>query len=53
MAADHRERVERERPSIVLDVYAERVIAVLVVVVGTLLNGYGAPIARLLFLKGA
>ena len=34
------------------DVWAERVIAVVVIVIGTLLNGYGPPVARLLGLRG-
>lgn len=40
----HRKRVEEVLP----DVVAERVIAVAVIIVGTLTNGYGAPIGRLL-----
>ncbi len=33
-------------PGVTLDVWAERVIAVAVVIVGTLLNGWGTPLAR-------
>lgn len=40
-----------ERPRVVRDVLAERVIAVAVVVLGTLLNGYGPLVARLFGLR--
>lgn len=33
------------------DVWAERVVAVVVIALGTLLNGYGTPIARLLGMR--
>ncbi len=49
----HRERVAAERPRVVLDVLAERVIAVVVVILGTLLNGYGPLVARMLHLRGS
>lgn len=39
------------RPGVTRDVWAERVIAVTVVVIGTLLNGYGTPIARVLGMR--
>ncbi len=40
-------RLRREAlPGVTLDVWAERVIAVSVVIVGTLLNGWGTPLAR-------
>jgi hypothetical protein len=52
-AREHRERVEAERPKVVRDVLAERVGAVVVVVVGTLLNGYGPLLPRLFQLRGA
>ena len=38
--------IEAVRPMIRREVIAERVIAVAVVVVGTLLNGWGTPLAR-------
>ena len=34
--------------SVIPDIVTERVLAVLVIVLGTVLNGYGAPLARLL-----
>ncbi|KAB7782897.1 hypothetical protein F8B43_4191 [Methylorubrum populi] len=43
-----REHVEATEPDRRRDVDAERIWAVLVIVVGTLINGYGAPIGRLL-----
>ena len=46
------EQIRAERPRVVLDVLAERVIAVAVVVAGTLLNGYGPLVARMLHLRG-
>ncbi len=42
---------DKVRPEVTRDVWAERVIAVAVVIVGTLLNGYGTLIARLLGLR--
>ena len=39
------------RPKIVQDIWAERIIAVVVIIVGTLLNGYGTPIARLMGMR--
>ena len=42
----HRERVAEEAPGIRRDAWAERVIAVAVVLIGTFLNGYGTPLAR-------
>lgn len=45
--------LRRERPRVVLDVVAERVVAITVVILGTLLNGYGAFVARLLHLRGS
>lgn len=40
-------RLRREAlAGVTLDVWAERVIAVAIVVVGTLLNGWGTPLAR-------
>lgn len=45
-AERHRERVAALRPAVALDVWAERVVAVLVVLLGTFLNGYGTPLAR-------
>lgn len=45
-AAAARKRIEEARPEVTRDVWAERVIAVGVVVVGTLLNGWGTPLAR-------
>jgi hypothetical protein len=38
---------EAQRPQIRRDVIAERIIAVVVIAVGTLLNGYGTPLVRL------
>ena len=42
----HKALVASERPKVRRDVWAERVVAVVVVVVGTLLNGWGTPLAR-------
>ena len=50
---EHRDRVAAERPKVLRDVLAERVLAVGVVIIGTLLNGYGSVIARLFHLRGA
>lgn len=47
----HQELVEKVRPQVTRDVWAERVVAVAVVILGTLLNGYGPLIARLLCLQ--
>lgn len=47
-----RERVEATEPERRRDVDAERIWTVLVVVAGTLINGYGAPIGRLLSFAG-
>ena len=47
---DYLQELEREReaarPQATRDVLAERVVAVAVVVLGTLLNGWGTPLAR-------
>lgn len=43
---EHKALVEDERPRVRRDVLAERVIAVGIVVIGTLLNGWGTPLAR-------
>lgn len=40
------QRREAMRPQVRRDVIAERIIAVLVIAVGTLLNGYAAPLVR-------
>ena len=50
---EHRDRVAAERPKVLRDVLAERVLAVGVVIIGTLLNGYGSLIARLFHLRVA
>ncbi len=49
----HHELLKVERPKVVRDVLNERVIAVVVIVVGTMLNGYGPLIARALHLRAA
>lgn len=49
----HHERVAAERPKVTRDVWAERVVAVSVVILGTLLNGYGPLVARLLHMRAA
>ena len=46
MVAEHNERVRAALPGVTLDVWAERVIAVAIVLLGTFLNGYGTPLAR-------
>lgn len=43
---------EAERPHVRRDVIAEREIAVAVIIVGTLLNGYGSPLVRWFGLEG-
>lgn len=45
----HAER-EAQRPQVRRDVIAERVIGVFLIAIGTLLNGYAAPVARALSL---
>ncbi len=45
-SSDLAEAQSRARPGVTRDVWAERVVAVGVVVVGTLLNGWGTPLAR-------
>lgn len=40
--ADHERRIRAAMP----DVIAERVVAVVAIIAGTLLNGYGSPLAR-------
>ncbi len=42
---------DEARPQVVRDVWAERIVAVAVVVLGTLLNGYGPLVARVLHLR--
>jgi len=44
---EYHARREAQRPQIRRDVVAERVIAVVIIALGTLLNGYGTPIVRL------
>ena len=39
-------QIHAERPRVVLDVLAERILAVALVVLGTLLNGWATPLAR-------
>ncbi len=46
--AAYQKNIDAAVPAVIV----ERVLAVLVVVTGTLLNGYGAPLARLLGLHG-
>lgn len=48
----YHERREAGRPQVRRDVIAEREIAVGVIAVGTLLNGYGPPLVRWLGLEG-
>ena len=48
---EHRKRVEKERPKVTRDIWAERVVAVAIVILGTLLNGYGSLISQTLDLR--
>lgn len=50
---EHQELVEKVRPQVTRDVWAERVVAVAIVILGTLLNGYGPLLARVLNLRGS
>jgi hypothetical protein len=51
-ATEYNLKRESMRPQVRRDVIAERVIAVIAVVLGTLVNGYSASIVRLLGLEG-
>ena len=49
---DLRAAQDAARPEAERDFWAERVISVAVIIVGTALNGYGAPLVRWLGLEG-
>nr|WP_137830886.1 hypothetical protein [Methylobacterium sp. L1A1] len=55
LGPDHGDKIRAARaaaePEVRRDVIAERIVAVGVVMVGTLLNGYGPPLVRLLGLE--